>query len=69
MDQQLKIKGVNGLYKFLYNAQERSLCLIGWPNGESSARIIAAGLPQTLEKARLAAQNYVRYVETDFQSC
>ena len=69
MDQQLEIEGANGLYKFSYNADERSLRLTGWPSGEPSTRIIAAGLPQTLEKARLAAQNYVRYVETDFQSC
>jgi hypothetical protein len=69
MDQQLEVKGISGLYKFSYNADERSLRLTAWPNGDPSARIIAAGLPQTLEKARLAAQNYVRYVETDFQSC
>jgi hypothetical protein len=32
-------------------------------------RIIAAGLIKTIDDATIAAQNYIRYIETDYPSC
>ena len=58
-----------GIYGFSYNTTTRGVCLIKWPNGEKAMRILAAGLPQTLERAKLAAENYIKYVESDYQSC
>lgn len=55
-------------YTFAYDDNSRSLCMVQWPNGEKAMHIIAAGLPQTFEQAHLAAENYVRYIECDYQS-
>lgn len=68
MEHQLQITGSEGVYTFLYNAKTRGLCMTQWPDGQKAMRIIACGLPQTLDKAQLAAEDYVMYVESEYQS-
>jgi hypothetical protein len=68
MDHRLQITGNQGVYTFLYNSETRGLCLTQWPDGQKAMRIISCGLPQAIDKAQLAAKNYVRYVESEYQT-
>lgn len=43
--------------------------MVQWPSGEKTMRIIAAGLAQTFDQAHLAAKDYVKYIDCDYQSC
>jgi hypothetical protein len=58
-----------GAYAFCYDTTTRGVCLTKWPNGQKAMRIIAARQPATLELAKVAGENYIRYVECDYQSC
>lgn len=58
-----------GIYEFSYDETSRALCLTCWPDGKAAMRIIAAGLPKTIDDATIAATSYIRYIETDYPSC
>lgn len=62
----LKITTRIGIYKFLYDETSRCICLVCWPDGESAMRILAAGLPKTIQDATIAAENYIRYIENAY---
>jgi hypothetical protein len=58
-----------GIYEFSYDETLRGLCLVRWPDGKAAMRILAVGLPKTIEEATIAATNYIRYIEADYPSC
>jgi hypothetical protein len=58
-----------GLYEFLYDQSARSLRLTQWPDGKPAMRILAAGLPKTIEDATIAAEMHIGYIETGFPNC
>jgi hypothetical protein len=69
MKHYFEVVTIVGSYEFLYDQNTKGLCFTQWPNGDSTMRIIASGLPKTIEEARVAAKRYVMYIETDYQSC
>lgn len=69
MQHRFQLSTTAGTYEFLYDLSLRSLCLVRWPDGRSAMRILAAGLPKTIEDATIAAATHIRYIETDYQSC
>jgi hypothetical protein len=66
---QFQVSSPAGIYEFSYDEASRGLCLVRWPDGKPAMRIIAAGLPKTISDATIAAENYIRYAETDYPSC
>jgi hypothetical protein len=66
---QFQISASTGIYEFSYDKASRCLCFIRWPDGSATMRILAAGLPKTIEEATIAATNYIRYIEADYPSC
>jgi hypothetical protein len=69
MQHRFQLSTAVGAYEFSYDLSSRSLCLVRWPDGRSAMRILAAGLPKTIEDATIAAAIHIRYIETDYPSC
>lgn len=69
MQHRFQLSSTVGMYEFSYDQDTRSLCLVRWPDGSPAMRILAAGLPKTIEDATIAATNHIRYIETDYPSC
>jgi len=69
MQHHFQVSTTVGAYEFLYDQGTRSLCLVRWPDGSPAMRILAAGLPKTIEDATIAASDHIRYIETDYPSC
>ena len=66
---QFQLSSPAGIYEFSYDEASRGLCLVRWPDGSATMRILAVGLPKTIGDATIAATNYMRYIETDYPSC
>ena len=69
MQHRFQLSTAVGAYGFSYDQDTCSLCLVRWPDGSPAMRILAAGLPKTIEDATIAAATYIRYIETDYPSC
>jgi hypothetical protein len=69
MHHRFEVSGAAGQYRFLYDQPQRHLCLVQWPDGRSAMRILACGLPKTLDDAVIAAEKHIGYIEGGFPNC
>jgi hypothetical protein len=69
MQHHFEVSGAIGLYQFFYDHPKRHLCLVRWPDGKSAMRILACGLPKTIEDAIIAAKVHIGYIENGFPNC